>query len=235
MSGHSKWANIKHRKAKADAQRGAAFTKAAREIIVAVKQGGPLPEANFRLRMAIDNARAVNMPNESIQRAIQRASSAANSENYEEIVYEGYGPGGVAIMVETATDNRNRTASDMRYIFSRHGGNLGEAGCVAWMFDRKGSITVDKDSFTDGEDALMMIAVDSGAEDLRAYDDYYEVVTSPEELDAVRKALEHAGVEVQSARIVRNPKTTVTLGTREAGQTMRLMEALDDHDDVQHV
>ncbi|HPQ01696.1 MAG TPA: YebC/PmpR family DNA-binding transcriptional regulator, partial [Bacillota bacterium] len=147
MSGHSKWANIKHKKAKADAQRGAAFTKASRELHVAVKQGGPDPEANFRLKMAIQAARAVNMPNDTIQRAIKRAAGDGDGESYEEIVYEGYGPGGVALVVEAMTDNRNRTASDVRHIFSRHGGNLGETGCVNWMFDRKGSITVDTESF----------------------------------------------------------------------------------------
>jgi|CZCA01.1.fsa_nt_gi YebC/PmpR family DNA-binding regulatory protein len=235
MSGHSKWANIKHKKAKADAQRGAAFTKASRELHVAVKQGGPDPEANFRLKMAIQAARAVNMPNDTIQRAIKRAAGDGDGESYEEIVYEGYGPGGVALVVEAMTDNRNRTASDVRHIFSRHGGNLGETGCVNWMFDRKGSITVDTESFAGDEDEMMMIALDAGAEDLKAYDDYYEIITSPEDLDAVRKAMESAGVEYSGARIIRVPQNVMVLGTKEAGPAMRLVDALDEHDDVQHV
>ena len=157
MSGHSKWANIKHRKEKADAQKGAAFTKAAREIIVAVKQGGPDPEANFKLRMAIQSAKSANMPNDSITRAIKRAAGEGQNENYEEMVYEGYGPAGVAFIVEATTENRNRTASDVRYLFSKHGGNLGETGCVGWMFERKGVIEVPKASFAGSEDDLMMI------------------------------------------------------------------------------
>ncbi len=235
MSGHSKWANIKHKKAKADAQRGAAFTKVARELIVAVKQGGPDPEGNFRLKVAIQAAKAVNMPNDTIQRAIKKASGDADSENYEEVVYEGYGPAGIALIVEAMTDNRNRTASDIRYLFSRHGGNLGETGCVGWMFDRKGMITVDSETYSDGEDGMMLVAMDAGAEDLKVYDDCYEMLTSPEELDAVRREVESAGVEWSEARIVRVPKTVMTLGLKEAASAMRLVDALDAHDDVQHV
>ncbi|MEA4882084.1 MAG: YebC/PmpR family DNA-binding transcriptional regulator [Clostridia bacterium] len=235
MSGHSKWANIKHKKAKADAQRGAAFTKAARELIVAVKQGGPDPEANFRLRMAIQDAKSVNMPNETMQRAIKKAAGDSDGVSYEEIVYEGYGPAGVALIVEATTDNRNRTASDVRYIFSRHGGNLGETGCVGWMFDRKGSITIDKESFAGGEDAMMMIAMDSGAEDLKEYEEHYEILTSPEDLDTVRKAVERAGVEYSGVRIISVPKALMTLNLKEAISAMKIVDALDEHDDIQHV
>ena len=235
MSGHSKWANIKHKKAKADAQRGAAFTKAARELIVAVKQGGPDPEGNFRLRMAIQAAKAVNMPNDTMQRAIKKAAGDADGENYEEVVYEGYGPAGVALIVEAMTDNRNRTASDVRYLFSRHGGSLGETGCVSWMFDRKGMVTVDSENYSDGEDGMMLIAMEAGAEDLKVDDDYYEMLTSPEDLDTVRRAVEGAGVECSEARIVRVPKTVMTLGLKESASAMRLVDALDEHDDVQHV
>ncbi|HAI85537.1 MAG TPA: YebC/PmpR family DNA-binding transcriptional regulator [Firmicutes bacterium] len=235
MSGHSKWANIKHKKAKADAQRGAAFTKVARELIVAVKQGGPDPDGNFRLKMAVQAAKAVNMPNDTIQRAIKKAAGDTDSENYEEVVYEGYGPAGIALIVEAMTDNRNRTASDVRYLFSRHGGNLGETGCVSWMFDRKGMITVDSETYSDGEDGMMLIAMDAGAEDLKVYDDYYEMLTSPEELDSVRRAVESAGVEWSEARIVRVPKAAMTLGVKEAASAMRLVDALDEHDDIQHV
>ncbi|MGB4337986.1 MAG: YebC/PmpR family DNA-binding transcriptional regulator [Bacillota bacterium] len=236
MSGHSKWANIKHKKAKADAQRGAAFTKVSREIAVAVKQGGADPEANFRLRMAIQAARAVNMPNESIQRAIKRASGEGDAENYEEVVYEGYGPHGVALMVEATTDNRNRTASDVRYLFSRHGGNLGESGCVSWMFQRKGEITVKAETFTQGgEDEMMLIALEAGAEDLKLEDGSYVITTSVEELDGVRRNLEAAGVQVESASLVRVPTNVVTLGLNEARSILKLVDALDDHDDVQNV
>ena len=235
MSGHSKWANIKHKKAKADAQRGAAFTKVARELIVAVKQGGPDPDGNFRLKMAVQAAKAVNMPNDTIQRAIKKAAGDTDGENYEEIVYEGYGPAGIALIVEAMTDNRNRTASDVRYLFSRHGGNLGETGCVSWMFDRKGMITVDSETYSDGEDGMMLIAMDAGAEDLKVYDDYYEMLTSPEELDSVRRAVESASVEWSEARIVRVPKAAMTLGVKEAASAMRLVDALDEHDDIQHV
>lgn len=235
MSGHSKWANIKHKKAKADAQRGAAFTKVARELTVAVKQGGPDPESNFRLRMAVQAARSVNMPSDSIQRAIKRAAGDGEGESYEEVVYEGYGPHGVALIVEATTDNRNRTASDVRYLFSRHGGNLGETGCVGWMFQRKGEITVEASSFSQGEDEMMLIAMDAGAEDLRLEEGTYTITTSMEELDSVRKALEAAGVEVTSANLVRIPSTVITLGLREAQSTMKLVDALDEHDDIQHV
>lgn len=235
MSGHSKWANIKHKKAKADAQRGAAFTKVARELIVAVKQGGADPEGNFRLKMAIQAAKSVNMPNDTIQRAIKRAAGDSDGDNFEEIVYEGYGPHGVALIVEATTDNRNRTASDVRYLFSRHGGNLGETGCVSWMFDRKGEITVKTEAFTEGEDAMMLIAMDAGAEDLKVEDDSYIIMTSMEDLDTVRKAIEAAGVEIESADLVRAAKTIMTLGLREAESTMKLVDALDEHDDVQNV
>lgn len=235
MSGHSKWANIKHRKAKADAQRGQTFTKVTREIIVAVRQGGPDPAANFRLKMAIQKAREVNMPNDVIQRAIKRASGETEAESYEEIVYEGYAPAGVAVMLEIMTDNRNRTASEIRYLFSRHGGNLGETGCVAWMFDRKGIITINKAEAGLDEDSMMMMALEAGAEDLTSDEDEYQITTQPDELDSVREALEARGLKIQSAKIERVPKNTVTLGLDEARKVLKLVDALEDHDDVQEV
>lgn len=235
MSGHSKWANIKHRKEKADAQKGAAFTKAAREIIVAVKQGGPDPEANFKLRMAIQSAKSANMPNDSITRAIKRAAGEGQNENYEEMVYEGYGPAGVAFIVEATTENRNRTASDVRYLFSKHGGNLGETGCVGWMFERKGVIEVPKASFAGSEDDLMMIALEAGAEDLVSGDEVYEITTAPEDTDAVRRQLDAAGVQYESVKLDRIPKNTVTLNLSQAVSVFKLVDALEDHDDVQQV
>lgn len=236
MSGHSKWANIKHKKAKADAQRGQAFTKVTREIIVAVRQGGPDPAANFRLKMAMQKAREVNMPNDVIQRAIKRASGETEAENYEEIIYEGYAPAGVAIMLQIMTDNRNRTASEIRFLFSRHGGNLGETGCVAWMFDRKGIITVNKAESGLDEDSMMMIAVEAGADDLTSDDeDDYQITTQPDELDSVREALEAQGLKIQSAKLAMVPKNTVTLGLEEAKKVLKLVDALEDHDDVQEV
>ena len=236
MSGHSKWANIKHKKAKADAQRGASFTKAAREIIVAVKQGGPDPEGNFRLRMAIQAAKSINMPNDSIQRAIKRASGDGENNNYEEIVYEGYGPAGVAFIVEAATDNRNRTASDVRYIFSKNGGNMGESGCVSWMFDRKGVIEISKSTYSGDEDELMMIAIDAGADDLVSYDEGFEVICAPEQTDNVRKVLESASLTLESAKISRMPKNTVNIDDKDSAlSVLKLMDMLDEYDDVQQV
>ncbi|HHV62033.1 MAG TPA: YebC/PmpR family DNA-binding transcriptional regulator [Firmicutes bacterium] len=236
MSGHSKWANIKHRKAKADATRGKIFTRVAREIIVAARQGGGDPQANFRLRMAIQKARDVNMPNDSIVRAIKRGiGEGGEGSNYEELTYEGYGPGGVAVLLDVMTDNKNRTASDIRYIFSKHGGNLGEAGCVAWMFEKRGLITINRSDTSLGEDDLMNYAVEAGAEDFKADEETIEITTNYEDLESVREFLESKGLKLASAEITMIPKTTVPVSGKEARQVLELIESLEDHDDVQQV
>ena len=228
MSGHSKWANIKHRKEKSDAQRAKAFTKAAR-------QGGGDPETNFRLRLAIQRARAVNMPSENIARAIKRGTGGEEGSAYEEATYEGYGPGGVALLVKVLTDNRNRSVSEVRYIFSRFGGSLGEAGCVAWMFESKGLVTLSPEAEDRGEEELLALAMEAGAEDLRRTDEVYQVVTAPDDLEGVRRYLEDHGVPVAESELAMIPKSTVEVGGREAEQLERLLEALDEHDDVQEV
>jgi len=235
MSGHSKWANIKHRKEKSDAQRAKAFTKVTREIIVAARQGGGDPETNFRLRLAIQRARAVNMPSENIARAIKRGTGGEEGSAYEEATYEGYGPGGVALLVKVLTDNRNRSVSEVRHIFSRFGGNLGEAGCVAWMFESKGLVTLSPEAEDRGEEDLLALAMEAGAEDLRRTDEVYQVVTAPDDLEGVRRYLEDHGVPVAESELAMIPKSTVEVGGREAEQLERLLEALDEHDDVQEV
>lgn len=236
MSGHSKWANIKHKKAKADAEKGRTFTKVAREIIVAARQGGGDPEANFKLRMAIEKARSVNMPNDSILRAIKRGVGATEGDqNFEQISYEGYGPGGVAILLDVLTDNRNRAASDIRHIFSRHGGNLGEAGCVSWMFDRQGVISLDLKASNKSEDELMVLAADAGAVDFRVDGDTAEVVTTPEDFERVREHIQAEGLNPVAAEITMVPKTTVTVTGKDARQLLELVEALEEHDDVSQV
>ena len=235
MSGHSKWANIKHRKAKADAERGKMFTKVAREILVAARQGGPDPEANFRLRMAIERARAVNMPNDSIMRAIKRGAGESGTETYEEIVYEGYGPGGVAIMVEAMTDNRNRAASDIRHIFTRPGGNPGESGCVAWMFRKRGLLVVDLAESKMSEDDLMNLAVEAGAEDLKVDGSTVEITTDPADFEKVQKYLKDHGVAFTVAELTWLPQTTVRVTGKDARQVLSLTEELEDLDDVQQV
>ncbi|MCL6634285.1 MAG: YebC/PmpR family DNA-binding transcriptional regulator [Peptococcaceae bacterium] len=235
MSGHSKWSTIKRKKAKVDAQRGKLFTRLSREIIVAARQGGGDPEANMRLKAAIQRAREANIPNENIVRAIQKGTGELSGSNYEEIVYEGYGPGGVAVLIEAMTDNRNRTAGEIRHIFSRNGGSLGESGCVAWMFSKKGLIVVEKEDNKMDEDDLMLLAIDSGADDFKAEDDSFEITCEPGELQKVRESLEQAGVKIALAEAAMIPQSTVKLEGREAEQMMRLMEALEDHDDVQNV
>ncbi|MDI7246597.1 MAG: YebC/PmpR family DNA-binding transcriptional regulator [Bacillota bacterium] len=235
MSGHSKWANIKHRKARADAERGRMFTKVAREVLVAAREGGPDPEANFRLRIAIDRARAVNMPNDSIARAIKRGAGESGAETYEEIVYEGYGPGGVAIMVEVMTDNRNRAASDVRHTFTRHGGNLGETGCVAWMFRKKGLLVADLADLKMSEDDLMALVVEAGAEDFKSDGSTAEITTAPEEFENVQKFLKEHGVDFTVAELTMVPQTTVRVTGKEARQVLSLTEALEELDDVQQV
>ncbi|NPV52052.1 MAG: YebC/PmpR family DNA-binding transcriptional regulator [Firmicutes bacterium] len=236
MSGHSKWANIKHKKAKADAMRGRVFTRVAREIIVAARQGGGDPEANFRLRMAIQKARDVNMPNESIVRAIKRGTGeGGEGSNYEELTYEGYGPGGVAVLLDVMTDNKNRTASDIRYIFSKHGGNLGEAGCVAWMFEKRGLITMNRSDTSLSEDDLMNYAVEAGAEDFKADEETVEIITNYEDLESVREFLASKGLKLATAEVTMVPKTTIPVSGKEARQVLELVESLEDHDDVQQV
>jgi YebC/PmpR family DNA-binding regulatory protein len=231
VSGHSKWHNIRIKKQKMDKVRGKLFSKLAREIMVAAKDGGGNPDANPRLRSAIDRAKEGGVPNDNIQRAIQRGMGEVEGASYESITYEGYAPGGVAVLVEVLTDNRNRTAGEIRNTFSKHGGALGEAGSVAWMFDRQGLITSDKDKVS--EDALFEIALESGAEDVRSVEDTFEVVTSAEQFFKVKRALEAAGIPMTAADITMVPKTTVRLEGKPAQQVLRLIEALEDHDDVQ--
>jgi len=233
MSGHSKWHNIRLRKGKQDAERGKAFTKLAREIIVAAKDGGGNPDTNLRLRMSIQKARDASMPADNIKRAVQRGTGEIEGAIYDEVNYEGYGPAGVAVIVACLTDNRNRTVADVRSYFAKCGGNLGESGCVAWMFDSRGVVSVPKDSAD--EDTVTMAAIDAGAEDVRTEDETIDVITRIEDLQNVRQALVDAGITVASAELTMLPKNTVTLREKEAGQVLRLVEMLEDHDDVQNV
>lgn len=233
MSGHSKWAQIKRQKGANDARRGQLFTKLGREITVAARNGGGDPAANFRLRLAIQKARDNNMPLENIERAIKRATGATEGAALEEIVYEGYGPSGAAIMVEALTDNRNRTVSEVRSVFTRVGGSLGETGCVSWLFDPKGIVTIDASGKDADEVALM--AIDAGAEDVRTEDNSVEVYTAPGDLEAVRQALERNGLTISSAEITMQPKTTVDLEEKDAIQVLKLMDRLEELDDVQRV
>ncbi|MDD3654910.1 MAG: YebC/PmpR family DNA-binding transcriptional regulator [Desulfotomaculaceae bacterium] len=235
MSGHSKWATIKRKKAKTDAQRGKLFTRLAKEIMVAARNGGKDPDGNMQLKTAIQKAKDANIPNENIQRAIQKGAGEHGGANYEEFFYEGYGPGGVAVMLEMMTDNRNRTASEIRHIFSRNGGSLGESGCVAWMFQDKGLIVVERPEGENNEDELMLLALESGAEDMKTGEDSYEITTEPGEFEAVREALEKNGVAIAFAEITKIPSNTITLEGKEAEQMLKLTEALEDHDDVQNV
>jgi YebC/PmpR family DNA-binding regulatory protein len=233
MSGHSKWSQIKRQKGAADAKRGQVFTKLAREIIVAVREGGSNPEANFRLRLAVQKARDSNMPLDNIDRAIKRGSGQAEGVSLAEMVLEGYGPGGTAILVLALSDNRNRTLQDVRNIFVRHGGNLGESGCVAWLFDSRGLITVD--AREQDSEALALEAIDAGAEDVKVEDSYLEIYTKPEELEKVREALKQKNVPVASAEVSRVPKTVVQLDEKAALQTLRLLDKLEELDEVQSV
>ncbi|MBI2844159.1 MAG: YebC/PmpR family DNA-binding transcriptional regulator [Armatimonadetes bacterium] len=234
MSGHSKWHNIRLRKGKQDAERGKIFTKLAREIIVAAKSGGGNPDANIRLRLAVQKARENSMPADNIKRAIQRGTGEIEGAIYEEITYEGYGPAGVAVLVQCLTDNRNRTVADIRNIFGKAGGSLGESGCVAWMFEQKGLVSVPAE--TADEDSVMMATLDAGAEDIRVEEDTIEVITKPEDLHAVRDALTNADLAFSEAEIEMLPKNTVRVEDgKEASQVLRLVEMLEDLDDVQHV
>jgi len=233
MSGHSKWATIKHKKGAADARRGKVFTKIIKEITVAARIGGGEPDANPRLRTAVAAAKAENMPADNIKRAIQKGTGELPGATYEEAAFEGYGPGGVAIILEVATDNRNRTISEIRHLFSKNGGNLGEHGCVAWMFSKKGYIVVPKEKAD--EDTLLTLATDAGAEDMRDDGSQWEVITPPEAYHAVVEKLKAANITPVSAEISMVPQSNIKLTGKAAQQMVRLMEELEDHDDVQHV
>jgi YebC/PmpR family DNA-binding regulatory protein len=234
MSGHSKWSTIKRKKGAIDAKRGQIFTRLIKEITVAARSGGGDPEGNSRLRAAINTAKTENMPKENIARAIKKGTGEIAGEVYEEILYEGYGPGGVAVLVDCMTDNRNRTVADIRHYFAKSGGNLGEFGCVSWMFEKKGLIQVDKSLIT--EEKLMDMALEAGAEDVVEEETEYQVLTAPEDFDTVRTALEEAGLTFLEATITRIPKNTVEVtDEKNARSLMKLLENLEDHDDVQNV
>lgn len=233
MSGHSKWANIKHKKGKMDAVRGKVTTKISREITIAVRMGGPDPTGNMRLKLALQKARENNIPKENIQRAIQKGSGTLEGSNYEEIKYEGYGPGGVAIIVEAMTDNRNRTAADVRHLFSKYGGNLGETGCVSWMFKQKGVFAVEQEGIE--EEKLMLMVLDAGAEDFEAVDDQFEITTDPDDFEQVQEELDKNNIKTVVARVTMVPETISSLSGDEAVKMMKLLEALEDHDDIQEV
>jgi len=233
MSGHSKWSSIKHKKAATDAKRGKIFTKLIKEITVAARMGGGDIDANPRLRSAVLAAKAENMPKDNIDRAINKGTGELEGVNYEESVYEGYGPGGAAVLVESLTDNKNRTVAEVRHIFSKNGGSLGENGCVAWMFDKKGYIVVEGDAID--EDTVMEAALEAGAEDVREEAGNYEVITTPEEFEAVKQAIDDAQIATVTAEITMLPQTTADLTGKNAEQMVRLMEMMEDCDDVQKV
>jgi YebC/PmpR family DNA-binding regulatory protein len=236
VAGHSKWANTKHRKARVDAQKGKIFTKVAREIIVAAREGGGDVNANFRLRLAVQKARENNMPNDSIQRAIQKGTGDMDGENYEQVNYEGYASGGVAVLLEVLTDNRNRTVAEIRHLLSKHGGSLGETGCVSWMFTRKGLILVKKEEVALEEDDLILIALEAGAEDIKPEDDSFNIITQPEDFESVKLYLQEQNVPVAGSELTMLPQTTVSIDNPdEAARILKLMDALEDQDDVQNV
>ena len=235
MSGHSKWHNIQAKKGKADAARGKVFTKLGRELLIAVKQGGPDPAGNSKLKDVIAKCKAANMPNDTINNAIKKASGAGNAENYEEVIYEGYGPNGVAVIVEASTDNRNRTAADVRHVFDKAGGNLGTTGCVSYMFNKKGVIVIEKASTDMDEEELMMLALDAGAEDFSSDENCYEITTDPSDFSSVRDALEEAGLEFLEAGVQMVPTTTVQLDEKGVEKMERLIERLDELDDVANI
>ncbi|CAN5784696.1 YebC/PmpR family DNA-binding transcriptional regulator [soil metagenome] len=233
MSGHSKWSQIKRQKGANDAKRGALFTKVAREITIAAREGGADPDANYRLRLAMEKARAVNMPADNIKRAVERASGGAAAEQYEEIIYEGYGPGGVAILVEAATDNRNRTVADVRSLFTRAGGQLAGSGAVAWQFEPRGVVVVPRDG--QDPDDVALTAIDAGADDVDVEGDPIEILTDPARLETLRRTLEEQGVTVESAEVAMQPKNAIEVDENVARQNLRLLESLEDLDDVQRV
>src|SRR5438105_5796130 len=233
MSGHSKWSTIKHKKGAADAKRGRLFTKLIREITMSARLGGGSADSNPRLRKAVDDAKAVNMPAENIKRAIQRGTGELPGVTYEEVTFEGYGPGGAAILIEAMTDNKNRTLPEIRTIFSKHGGNLGETGSVRFLFQKTGYIAIARNKAS--EDAVMEAAIEAGAEDVETTDQYHEIKTSPESLPAVKAQLEGKGLPLAVVEVSMIPSTEVSLDSRKADQMVKLMEALEDHDDVQNV
>lgn len=232
MSGHSKWHNIQAKKGKADAARGKIFTKLGRELLMAVKMGGPDPAANFKLKDVISKCKANNMPNDTINNAIKKASGANNSENYEEITYEGYGPAGVAVVINAATDNKNRTAADVRHIFDKFGGNLGTTGCVSYLFSRKGVIIVLKEDNNISEDDLMLMCIEAGAENFENNDEYYEITTTPEDFSKVTEELEKNNIKMEQSEIRLLPSTYITLDDDKARKMQLLIDHLEDLDDV---
>ena len=234
MSGHSKWANIKHKKEKTDGERAKIFTKLGREIAVCVKQGGPDPASNFKLKDIIYKAKSNNMPNDNIERCIKKAAGEAGGDDYMEMVYEGYGPKGVAVIVETLSNNKNRTSGDVKHYFDKFGGNLGAIGCVSWMFKQKAVFVVEKEKFED-EDALMDIVLEAGAEDMKAEDDVFEITAEPGDFNAVEAALAEKGIETASAEITMVPDTTVHLEGKDAQKMLDLIDAFEESDDVQNV
>ena len=233
MSGHSKWHNIAAKKGKADAARGKIFTKLGRELLIAVKEGGPEPAGNSKLKAVIAKCKAANMPNDTINNAIKKAS--ASNENYEEIVYEGYGPNGVAVIINASTDNKNRTAADVRHVFDKAGGNLGTSGCVSYMFNKKGVIVIDKTKTNLSEDELMLLAIDNGAEDFNVEEECYEITTEPSDFTQVREALEAEGIEFVEAEVQMIPTTYVALDEKASERMQRLIDNLEDLDDVMDV
>ena len=233
MSGHSKWSSIKHKKGAADARRGKIFTKIIKEITTAARIGGGDPSGNPRLRKAIDDAKAANMPADNMERAIKKGTGELEGVVYEEVAYEGYGPGGVAVLIEAMTDNRNRTVSDIRHLFSKYNGNLGENGCVSWIFEEKGLIEVPLEEAD--EEKIMEAAIDAGAEDIKNAGDTWEVVTPPDTFEAVRDSIKNAGIAVERAEITKIPGNTVKLEDRTASTMLKLMEKFEDHEDVQNV
>ena len=234
MSGHSKWRTIKHKKGAADAKRGRIFTRLIKELTVAAREGGGSVDTNARLRKAVDDAKAANMPADNIKRAIQRGTGELPGVQYEEVTFEGYGPGGAAIFIEALTDNKNRTLPEIRHMFTKNGGNLGESGCVRFMFDKKGYIAVERDKVA--EDRLMELALEAGADDLATEDaEYFEIYTSPESLNEVKTALESKGVPVSAAEVSMIPQTPVKLDDAKSALLVKLMEAIEEHDDVQNV
>ncbi len=233
MSGHSKWSTIKHKKAKVDAARGKTFTKVIRELTTAAKLGGGDPNSNPRLRTAIDSARGANMPKDNIEKAIKKGTGELPGVTYEEMTYEGYGPNGVAVFVETLTDNKNRTTAEIRHLFGKYGGNLGESGCVAWMFDRKGEITLEGENLN--EDEIMEAAIEAGAMDVQFDEGFCQIYTAVEDIDSVRQSLESQGFKPSSVNLTRIPQNYVALEGKSAETMLKLMDLLEEHDDVQNV